>query len=401
MLPDSDSIVFFSLLGSGHVNPTLPLVRRLVAEGFDVTYFGYPARRPEIEAAGATFHNYGDDEFEVARYHPDGTFPTQLAPAAAGLLPYLIEVVRPLAPRLIVSDVMAVWGIALGQVLDVPVIGSVTTFAWPPEQIAEIDPLLATVDPVNRRAIDTLRDEHGVQLDERTPGIQYAEHNLVYTAESFNPPLGALAQNFAFIGPMLTARSGTPSGAPLFSDDQREKIFISMGSVLGSVLQLEWPFYRPFVEAFAGRDDVEVVLSVGRHLDPSAWELPAHVSAHSFVGQLEVLERADLFISHGGMNSVNEAMAAGVPMLLLPFWGDQPANARQVVAAGAGELLRSPPRPSPFSPHEVDAQVLAEAADAMLGDRRYSRAARAVGRALRDAPGLDRALEEVHRLIAR
>merc|ERR1712087_991039 len=33
------------------------------------------------------------------------------------------------------------------------------------------------------------------------------------------------------------------------------------------------------------------------------------------------------FLSHGGGNSVRESVAAGVPMLIMPFFGDQPMNA--------------------------------------------------------------------------
>ncbi len=52
-----------------------------------------------------------------------------------------------------------------------------------------------------------------------------------------------------------------------------------------------------------------------------------------------MLKQASLFITHGGMNSVSEAMIHGVPMLAIPFVSDQPVNAEQVVRLGLGKVL--------------------------------------------------------------
>lgn len=57
--------------------------------------------------------------------------------------------------------------------------------------------------------------------------------------------------------------------------------------------------------------------------------------------QLEVLEQADLFITHGGMNSINEAMYYGVPMLVFPYATDQPANADRIAELGLGKRMKT------------------------------------------------------------
>jgi len=61
------------------------------------------------------------------------------------------------------------------------------------------------------------------------------------------------------------------------------------------------------------------------------------------VPQIEVLQHADVFLTHCGMNSVNEAMSFGVPMVAMPFINDQISNAKRVVALEIGKRVRSFP----------------------------------------------------------
>jgi UDP:flavonoid glycosyltransferase YjiC (YdhE family) len=46
-----------------------------------------------------------------------------------------------------------------------------------------------------------------------------------------------------------------------------------------------------------------------------------------------------LFISHCGINSLNEAALYGVPLLCLPFFGDQPYNAAAITKQGFGDMV--------------------------------------------------------------
>ena len=48
---------------------------------------------------------------------------------------------------------------------------------------------------------------------------------------------------------------------------------------------------------------------------------------------------ADVFVTHGGMNSVSEAMVYGTPMVVIPFVSDQPVNARCIEKLGIGKRL--------------------------------------------------------------
>jgi MGT family glycosyltransferase len=104
------------------------------------------------------------------------------------------------------------------------------------------------------------------------------------------------------------------------------------------------------------------------------------------VPQLQVLDRAALFVTHGGMNSVNEAMLAGVPMLVVPLGADQPLVARRVVELGAGLALRA---------DEAAVGTVHEHARRLLRDPRFREAAAAQRAAHQQAGGVQRAADEL------
>jgi MGT family glycosyltransferase len=67
--------------------------------------------------------------------------------------------------------------------------------------------------------------------------------------------------------------------------------------------------------------------------------LPCNVHSLHPAPQLELLRRARLMVSHGGLNGIKEALCLGVPLVLLPFDLDQPGNAARVAHYGYGKVL--------------------------------------------------------------
>ncbi|HEY4991154.1 MAG TPA: nucleotide disphospho-sugar-binding domain-containing protein [Nakamurella sp.] len=95
-----------------------------------------------------------------------------------------------------------------------------------------------------------------------------------------------------------------------------------------------------------------------------------------FLPQVELLRRAAVAMTHGGNNSVTEALTSGVPMVLLPFSTDQFAGAAAVQNAGLGVAL---------DPNAATAGELVSAIRLLLdGDIRL--AAADLGAQLRSAP---------------
>jgi UDP:flavonoid glycosyltransferase YjiC (YdhE family) len=87
----------------------------------------------------------------------------------------------------------------------------------------------------------------------------------------------------------------------------------------------------------------------------------SNVSIEEYVDQWSVLEQADLFVTHHGMNSTHEAIFHRVPMLSYPFFWDQPALARKCQAFGVARPLATSPCGT-FSEDDVHA-ALAQVTD--------------------------------------
>ncbi|RIJ71244.1 glycosyltransferase [Nakamurella silvestris] len=122
---------------------------------------------------------------------------------------------------------------------------------------------------------------------------------------------------------------------------------------------------------------VRVALATGS-ADPDGFgEIPDGWLVREYLPQVTILARAAAIVTHAGNNSVTEAAAAGVPMVLLPFSTDQFAGAAAVVAAGTGIALD----PNAATGADVTTALLAALDRGVVG-----RAAE-LGHLLRASPG--------------
>lgn len=117
-------------------------------------------------------------------------------------------------------------------------------------------------------------------------------------------------------------------------------IYATFGTVLGhmSIAAGVHQMLLAAVEATPAR----VVLTVGRRFDrETLGSVPAHVHVEAWIDQDEVLEHADLVVCHGGSGTALGALAAGVPLVVVPLFADQFENGRRIAAAGAGVVVGS------------------------------------------------------------
>ena len=90
-------------------------------------------------------------------------------------------------------------------------------------------------------------------------------------------------------------------------------------------------------DALAGTE-MSVVATLPSN-DPGTLRVPTNGRAERFVPHGPILARASVAITHGGMGVTQKALAAGVPVVAVPFGRDQPEVARRVEVAGAGVRL--------------------------------------------------------------
>ncbi|MFI9842072.1 macrolide family glycosyltransferase [Nonomuraea sp. NPDC051941] len=389
------TIAFLNIAMHGHVNPTLPVVAELVRRGHFVTYHTSPAFSKEIEATGAAVCLYPGGDQPL----PDPPIPLTmldgLARTAVGLLPPVLSDLRRIRPDLIVHGAACPWGAVAARELGVPAAALFTTFAfnrYAPSPTAASWELLAAAAARPRNVRGYLRSRWELYRRYDTRGLPLLDLanvqqplNLVFTSRAFQPGVDAFDRSYQFVGPSIGVRPPDPS----FPADslQAPVLYASVGTVLKAAPRL----LRNFATALAPLGGT-VIISTGE-TDPAALDpLPDNVHARRFVPQLEVLARAALFVTHGGMNSVNEALYAGVPMLVVPQGADQPLVARQVVELGAGLSIR---------PQDAAAGLVNALARRLLDEPRFRAAAARLQVEQRAAGGCLRAADELERYLHR
>jgi zeaxanthin glucosyltransferase len=158
---------------------------------------------------------------------------------------------------------------------------------------------------------------------------------LNYPAELHDPKREELLPPHAFLGSAV--REEAVDGDVerwLAADSDLPIVYVSFGSFLS----VREDVLARVAEALRGLD-VRVAIATGA-TDPSELgPLPDSWLVRGFLPQVTVLRRAAPAVSHGGNNSVTEAMTSGVPLLLLPFSTDQFAGAAAVERAGFGLAL--------------------------------------------------------------
>ena len=317
-------ILFINLPYSGHVIPTIGLVKELIHQGAEVTYMLPFDWEEKVADSGASFYGY--------KNHKQLAEQMKFAYSAAE------EIIEQF--DCVVYEQFFFLGKHLAEKYQKPVVrvftAPVTNKRLMEEFITAKGPLSIFKHKWIARAF-TKDIAKGIPLkaDNWLDEIvcNPPEINLVYTLREYQPYAEEFSEEkFKFLGPSVYERQ-----AEKFEFEKTEKplVYISLGTVLKGAVS----FFQNCIEAFRG-ENVDVIISVGKQFDIRRLKnIPENVRIYPTVPQLEVLKLADVFITHGGMNSVSEALVYGVPMVVIPFVSDQPVNARCIEKLGVGRKL--------------------------------------------------------------
>jgi UDP:flavonoid glycosyltransferase YjiC (YdhE family) len=174
--------------------------------------------------------------------------------------------------------------------------------------------------------------------------------------------------------------------------DDRPLVYLSFGSVTGG-LPMAPALYRAALEA-AEQVPARVLATTGNELDLEALGAPPpNVHLTRWVPQVDAFAAASLVVCHGGSGTTLGALAAGLPLVIVPLFADQPPNARRVAEVGAG-LVVEPlfDGPSKALPTSIDSDTLRDAILAGLRDDSLARSAQAIAEEMRALPPVDDAL---------
>lgn len=324
---------------TGHLNPALAVAAVLRAQGHRIAWAVHRAVSDCLPPGDGAY--FLDDHSDIkgattttasaaAAVRGAATmrlfFADYAVPMADRAVASLTAAARAFAPSVVVVDQQMLAGALVARKLDIPWVTLATTSA-------AIVPLAPPFDAWVAAQYQALQQRH-------LPAAKIVAHPdfspwrvIVFSVEALLDPARArVPANYAFVGVAGGARAPVAFPWDWLRPD-RPLLLVTLGTVSRD---RDTRFFDVIMAAVAELD-VQAVLVAPAELAARA---PANVLVRDFVPQWELLDRVAGVICHAGHNSVCEALAKGVPLIVAPIRDDQPVIARQVVEAGAGLFMR-------------------------------------------------------------
>jgi UDP:flavonoid glycosyltransferase YjiC (YdhE family) len=370
-----------SLGGAGHFTPLVPFLHAARRRGDDVLTVGPPALCEMVESAGFPFRAGGEpSEEQVAAIRER----LPVVPAAEASVLGNRELFGRLATGAMLAGMEDAWD------------------DWGPDLVLRDPTEYASAvlaararTPAAQVAISLAEAEAGSiavaapALEERYQGLVCALRAAPYLTRfpaSIDP--SPFADTVRFHEPALA-----PTSLPDWWDgSDAPLIYLTLGTVLGH-MSIAAEAYAMALRAVE-RTGARVLLTVGRRFDASTLgPLPANVHVESWIDQARVLEQAELVVCHGGSGTTLAALAAGVPLVIVPLFADQFENARRVAAARAGRAVQTQTTNGDARAIDADAAPrITEGIEDVLGDVTYRDRACDIAAEMAATPTVDEVL---------
>jgi MGT family glycosyltransferase len=379
----------------GHLFPTVPVLLEMVARGHDVSLMTLSAEVAAMRAAGlrtrpidAAIEALTHDDFGASS--PAGALDRAVRVFVARAEHEIPDLERAIAtehPDILLVDFNC-WGAAavaersgLPWALFMPYFLPWRLPGLPPfgPGLAPRRDLLGRLRDVvmgklvhgvvnrNLPALNAVRAQVGLRaLGHMTDAGRTAPRVLYYTAEPFEYACAARPSSVVPVGPCFW---DPPADPPAWLARVSKPIVLVTCS---TEFQDDGRLIDVALEALSD-DDVFVVATTAG-VDPTRFRAPANARVERFVPHGPILRQAAAVVCHGGMGVTQKALAAGVPVCVVPFGRDQLEVARHVEVAGAGTRLL----PRKLTPSRLRAAVAA-ARERRAGAERIAQAFRAAG----------------------
>jgi len=420
-------ILFANFPADGHVNPMVPIVRRLIARGHEVLWYTGERFRPKVEKVGATYlpldsardyslldpvkdlpaerrgltgieclqwdmrHMFIDsgvrqhhdlraiyDAHEIDLVVSETIFfgATVLAPENAppavsiGIFPLGVESkdTAPFGPGMAPSSRL------LGRVRNRFLNWAAQRFVFQGvDRYLNEQRVSLSLPPLEKFFFNAALDRYRLYLQATVPMFEY--------------PRSDLPDKVRFIGPLLPEGGRDfepPEWWPELSDE-RKVVLVTQGTVAIDTTQL----IEPTLAALAGRKDLFVIATAPRwEPDPAA--VPSNARVEAFVPYAALFPHVDLLITNGGYGGVQFALSHGVPVLVVGASEEKLEIAARVDWSGVGLSIRSV-RATP--------KQIADGVTKVLGDSTYRAKAGAFAAEAKKHDAPETAADELEALI--
>ncbi len=351
---------------SGHLNPMIALAQELRSRGHRITFLQVPDLEPKVRSEGLDFSPIG-----MSMYQPGSLAETlkqlsqlsgldslrcsvdfcqqvtaafcQDAPAALeahGIEALLVDQLEPagetVAEFLNIPFISVCCAQAIHRQADIPPFFTAWTYQntwWARMRNRVAYHLLDR----NSKAITAVLNHYRQQWQlPPKQGFSLSCSPLAQISQqpaAFDFPCSTLPAAFHYTGPLRQPSSQSVS-FPFERLSGQPLIYASLGTLQGSKQEL----FHCIAAACDGLD-VQLVLSYGGQINPAASELPGTPLVVDYAPQLEVIARASLTITHGGLNTVLDSLSHGVPLVAIPITYEQPGNAARIKWTGVGEMV--------------------------------------------------------------
>ncbi len=334
------NILFINANLHGHINPTLGLVKKLTERGDKVSYFCSGSFSKQVTKIGANWIGFSDKlEIFLKDYRPTDRHPFFMLMEYMLLydeivLPEILDILKKDQYDMIICDSYFGGACFLKQIVNIPVVCSHSSFAMSKTPVPErmlvpgYHPQLDHCYYIIKRICEKYRLEEP-SLEQVF--ISKGDLNIVYTTCEFNNDEGVHEPDYLFTGPSIE-RLQDAGDLDLSMIGDKKLIYISLGSLNTDFVDL----YKTCIAAFRNTD-YSVYMSIGKKCEVSQLgEIPPNFLIKNYLPQLKILMYADVFVTHAGFNSVNEALYFGVPMLALPLVNDQYMVAKRLISMELG-----------------------------------------------------------------
>jgi UDP:flavonoid glycosyltransferase YjiC (YdhE family) len=313
------TIVFLLYPEVGHLNPSFKLARKLQARSHHIYYLGLPDFGEIVRAQGLEFIPIFEQLFPLGFIREwaekNGVSALDAAMLQAhrlnnptGFNPFqeIEATLRNIAPRLLIVDALLpnIAQALLRFGVDVILSNIILYTPW-------------------------LSRQESYQSLRRLPELMFCPKEFDF------PQAETSAQRFYIEASIDLDRKEIPFDWSRIDPD-KSLLYACLGSQ-NHLYRQSGRFYSSMIDCMRDRPDLQAILVIGAQQNSADFNsIPPNVLLINQAPQIEILKKASIVLTHGGLGTIKESIFFGAPMIVLPVMREQPMNAARVTHHGLG-----------------------------------------------------------------